>query len=44
MLQLTWKTFGADTRLVRAEERVAANIPAVTMGDHTDTRAITCTW
>ena len=26
---------------MRAEERVAANIPAVTIGDHRDTSAIT---
>ena len=37
----TWNTLGADTRLVSAEERVAANIPAVTIGDNNDTKAIT---
>ena len=39
--RLTWKTFGALTRLVRAEEIVAAKIPAVTSGPNPDTISIT---
>ena len=34
----TWKTFGADTRQARAEERVAPNIPAVIRGANPDTK------
>ena len=37
----TWKTLGALTRLVRAEERVAAKIPAVINGPQPETIAIT---
>ena len=33
---------GALTRLVRAEERVAAKIPAVTSGPQAETISITC--
>ena len=35
-LQTAWKILGALTREARAEERVAANIPAVMSGAHTD--------
>ena len=38
---LTWNTLGALTRLARAEERVAAKIPAVTNGPNHDTISIT---
>ncbi len=37
----TWKTLGALIRLVKAEDTVAAKIPAVTIGPYPDTRAIT---
>lgn len=36
----TWKTLGADTRQARAEERVAAKIPAVMRGLNADTMLI----
>ena len=39
--RLTWKTFGALTRLARAEEIVAAKIPAVTSGPNPDIISIT---
>ena len=37
----TWKTLGADTRDARAEDKVAAKIPAVIKGAHPDIIAIT---
>ena len=38
---LTWKTLGADTRLARAEERVAAMIPVMVIGPNPETNCIT---
>jgi hypothetical protein len=41
-VSFTWKTLGADTRLARAEERVADIIPAIVIGPNTETICITC--
>jgi len=37
---ITWKTFGADTRQAKAEERVAPKMPALIRGATADTRLI----
>ena len=44
MFTLTWNTFGALTKLAKAEESVAANIPAVTIGPNPDILSITCAY
>ena len=38
----TWNTLGAETRLARADDKVAAIIPVITRGAHPDTNCITC--
>ena len=43
LASITWKTFGADTMLARAEDRVAAMMPAVTRYPKPDTSFMACT-
>lgn len=38
---LTWKTFGADIKLAKAEDRVAEKMPAKIKGPHADVISIT---
>ena len=41
-LQSAWNVFGAPTKLAKAEDRVAAKIPPVTIGPQAAIFSITC--